>query len=151
MPAKKEIKSEKMTSLEKFREHFTEIAPPKGGLPTMPTSISNISLDDLGNMLSRYSAWREYAEDRHLEATAVYAECKSKYDNACDKVLLTSNKATVTERKASAKVSPEVSKLAQQVLEAETYKDLLGGKLESFTNVLSMLSRELTRRGVFNN
>lgn len=153
MPTKKprvRVKEEYNTPLERFRKVFTDIAPPKGGLPTLHTTISEISSDELGNILARYSAWREFTEDRHIESIAVYAECKSVYDNACDKAMLKSNGATVTERKASAKVSSDVSLLASKVLEAETYMELLGGKLESFSNVLATLSRELTRRGVFN-
>jgi hypothetical protein len=41
-----------------------------------------------------------------------------------------------------------VEKLYKDLNEAEMYRDLLANKLESFSNVLAMLSRELTRRGV---
>jgi hypothetical protein len=52
----------------------------------------------------------------------------------------------ITDKRYDAKVSSE--ELLKDLEEAEMYKDLLAGKLESFTNVLTMLSRELTRRGV---
>ena len=136
--------------LEKFRRVFTELTAPKGGLPTMPTRIADTSSDELGNMIARYTAWREFTEDRHMEACAVYAQVKSEYDLACDKEMLSSGASTVTERKASAKTSPKVEKLYKELNEAEMYRDLLAGKLESFSNVLAMLSRELTRRGVYN-
>jgi hypothetical protein len=64
--------------------------------------------------------------------------------------MLSAGGDTVTERKTSAKVTPEVEKLNKKLLEAEIFRDLLAGKLESFSNVLAMLSRELTRRGVEN-
>lgn len=147
MPAKKEIVQ---NPLERFREIFTELQPPKGGLPTMPTKVADLASDELGNMIARYTAWREFTEDRHMEACAVFAQCKSEYDLACDKELLSSTAATVTERKASAKISPKVSNLYKDLSEAEMYRDLLANKLESFSNVLAMLSRELTRRGVVN-
>lgn len=136
--------------LERFRKVFAEVGVPKGGLPTMPTQISTTSSDQLGDMISRYSAWREFTEDRHMEACAVYAQVKSEYDFAADTAMLKSSGDTVTEKKTSAKVNTQVVALANKVLEAETYKDLLAGKLDSFTNVLAMLSRELTRRGVQN-
>ena len=85
-----------------------------------------------------------------MEACAVYSQCRSEYDLAVDKEMLSSKESTVTERKASAKSSPKVEKLYKDLTEAEMYRDLLANKLESFSNVLAMLSRELTRRGVAN-
>lgn len=147
MPTKKEIIE---NPLQKFREVFTELSAPKGGLPTMPTRISDTSSDELGNMIARYSAWREFTEDRHMEACAVFSQCKSEYDLAVDKEMLTSGASTVTERKASAKFNPKVERLYKSLTEAGMYRDLLANKLDSFSNVLAMLSRELTRRGVAN-
>lgn len=145
MPTKKIVEE---NPLQRFRKTFSEISAPKGGLPTMPIKISDTSSDELGNMISRYSAWREFTEDRHMEACAVYAQVKSQYDLEVDKQMLRSKEATVTERKASAKAYPKVEELYKQLNEANIYKELLAGKLDSFSNVLAMLSRELTRRGV---
>ena len=85
-----------------------------------------------------------------MEACATYSQVKSEYDLACDKKMLSSTANTVTERKASAKSDPKVERLYRDLTEAEMYRDLLAGKLDSFSNVLAMLSRELTRRGVYN-
>lgn len=145
MPTKKD-----KSPIERFRDVFTEIVPPKGGLPTMPTRISDYASDELGNIISRYTAWREFTEDRHMEACAVYSQCKSEYDLACDTEMLKSDGQTVSERKASAKTNSQVQKLGVIVNEAEIYTNLLAAKLDSFSNVLAMLSRELTRRGVTN-
>ena len=134
--------------LETFRKVFTEVPSPKGGLPTMPTRIADIASDELGNLIARYTAWREYAEDRHLEACAVYAQIKSEYDLANDLEMLRSDNATITEKKANAKNSPKVARLYEKLNEAQIYMDLFARKLDSFSNVLMMLSRELTRRGV---
>lgn len=147
MPEKKEVVK---NPLERFREVFTELTAPKGGLPTMPTKVAELASDELGNMIARYTAWREFTEDRHAEACAVLAQCKSEYDLEVDKEMLSSKASTVTERKASAKANPKVERLYKDLTEAEMYRDLLANKLESFSNVLAMLSRELTRRGVAN-
>lgn len=147
MPTRKEIIR---NPLERFRMIFTELPAPKGGLPTMPTRVSDLASDELGNMIARYTAWREFTEDRHAEACAVLAQCKSEYDLAVDKEMLSSSANTVTERKASAKSNPRVERMYKSLTEAEMYRDLLANKLESFSNVLAMLSRELTRRGVSN-
>jgi len=146
----KDTKKKPQDPLEKFREVFGEVKTPAGGLPMMSTKISGESSDTLGNMISRYSAWREFTEDRHAEACAVYAQVKSEYDFACDKAMLNAREGTVTEKKAEAKTGNIVAPLAKKVLEASIYMDLLARKLDSFSNVLSMLSRELTRRGVMN-
>lgn len=147
MPVRKEVVK---NPLERFRAVFSEIQAPKGGLPTMPTRISDVASDELGNMIARYTAWREFTEDRHMEACAVFSQCKSEYDLASDKEMLVSTGSTITERKASAKANPKVSRLYKEMTEAEMYRDLLANKLDSFSNVLAMLSRELTRRGVSN-
>ena len=114
----------------------------------MPTRISDLASDELGNMIARYSAWREFTEDRHMEACAGYAQCKSEYDLQVDKETLHAIAGTITERKVAAKVTPRVEVLYKRLVEAETFMNLLANKLDSFSNVLAMLSRELTRRGV---
>ena len=57
---------------------------------------------------------------------------------------------TVTEKKTAVNANQKVADLYKQLTDAEIYKDLLANKLDSFSNVLAMLSRELTRRGVQN-
>lgn len=150
MPTKKVETESALNPLEKFRKIFTELEPPKGGLPTMPTRIADMALDELGNMIARYTAWREFTEDRHMEACAVYSQCKSQYDLEVDKATLTATGDTITERKIEAKTRQHIEILGKKVDEAEIYVGLLAKKLESFSNVLAMLSRELTRRGVAN-
>ena len=146
MPTKKSPR----TPLDTFREVFTEVSAPKGGLPMMPTRIADVASDDLGNMIARYTAWREFTEDRHAQACAVYAQCKSDYDLAYSTEFLSLNNMTVTEKKTAVNANQKVADLYKQLTDAEIYKDLLANKLDSFSNVLAMLSRELTRRGLQN-
>lgn len=146
MPTKKSPR----TPLDIFREVFTEVSAPKGGLPMMPTRIADVASDDLGNMIARYTAWREFTEDRHAQACAVYAQCKSDYDLAYSTEFLSLSNMTVTEKKTAVNANQKVAGLYKQLTDAEIYKDLLANKLDSFSNVLAMLSRELTRRGVQN-
>ena len=146
MPTKKSPR----TPLDIFREVFTEVSAPRGGLPMMPTRIADVASDDLGNMIARYTAWREFTEDRHAQACAVYAQCKSDYDLAYSTEFLSLSNMTVTEKKTAVNANQKVADLYKQLTDAEIYKDLLANKLDSFSNVLAMLSRELTRRGVQN-
>lgn len=134
--------------IQRFRSVFTSINAPKGGLPTMPIRMTDLSSEELGNIMSRYSAWREFTEDRHCEACAVYSQVKSEYDLQISKEMLLYKDVTVSEKKARARTSQNTEGLAKKLYEAEIYMTLLASKLESFTNVLNILSRELTRRGV---
>lgn len=145
MPVKKTIVED---PLKRFREVFSAVEHPKGGLPTMPTKVSTLATDALGDMMARYTAWREFTEDCHAEACATYAQVKSQYDLASDTALLEVEGNSVTERKAAVKSNPKVARLYRDLSDAEIYCTLLSSKLESFTNVLAMLSRELTRRGI---
>ena len=145
MPVKKE---KALSPLERFREVFVSLNAPKGGLPTMPTRISDIASDELGDMIARYSSWREYTEDRHAEACAVFSQLKSEYDLELSKAMLGVDGGSVTEKKAYAQNDQNVLKKYRQMNEADVFRGLLANKLESFTNVLLMLSRELTRRGI---
>lgn len=138
----------KSTVAERFRKSFPELDKPKGGLPTMPTKISGISSNDLGDLYARYSAWREFCEDRHIDAVKEYMEAKAAYDNEWNKQMATTNKEKVTEAKAEVESSPEMLALGKTLVEKEMYLKMIGGKLESFTNSLTTLSRELTRRGM---
>jgi hypothetical protein len=147
-PKKEKLIVFSASPLGRFREVFSEIKPPKGGLPTMPTRVSSLASDELGDISSRYAAWREFTEDLHMGACATYAQIKSEYDLAHDRVLITINSSTVSEKKAMANTDVEVVKLSQKLVEADIYVGLLARKLESFSNVLAILSRELTRRGI---
>jgi hypothetical protein len=134
--------------LERFREVFSETPRPSGSVPVMPTHINMLASDELGDLISTYTAWREYTEDRHAEACSVFAQLQSEYDTCLNRELYTAQGGTVTERKVGAKVTPKVEQLSKGVNEAEIYKNLFASKLTSFSNVLAMLSRELTRRGI---
>lgn len=153
MPAKKLTSTKdsipaEQSPLARFRKIFEELPQPKGGLPSMPTRIADLASDELGNLMSRYSAWREYTEDRHLEACAAYAQLKSEYDLECDKEMLKSSEDTAKGRYAEARTSKVVTALYNKLTEAEIYMNLFSQRLESFSNTISTISRELTRRGV---
>lgn len=145
MPARKEVVND---PLSRFREVFSSIDAPKGGLPTMPTKVSDLASDQLGDMMARYTAWREFTEDRHAEACATWSQLSSQYSLEVDKAFIASNAESVTERKAQANCNERVMELFKKMNEADIYKSLLANRLDSFSNVLAMLSRELTRRGV---
>ncbi len=146
MPVRKAFSS----PIKKFRASFPSVSAPVGGLPYMNPKVSLITSEQLGDMLSRYSAWREYCEDQHLMALAAFMEIKDAYDIKVAEKMVLSNEAKITDKRNAALIDPEVLTLGTTYLEKETYLKMLSSKLESFSNSLATLSRELTRRGITN-
>ena len=134
--------------LEQFREMFQDVKKPENESPTMKLQVSKLSSSELGDMISRYSTWREFVEDKLLTAVAVATEVQSRYDSAYNKAYVLSDAKTVNDKKAEAEASDLVQKISDELTEANIYKDLLSGKLTSCSNAISTLSRELTRRGI---
>lgn len=127
---------------------FQDVKKPENESPTMKLQVSKLSSSELGDMISRYSTWREFVEDKLLTAVAVATEVQSRYDSAYNKAYVLSDAKTVNDKKAEAEASDLVQKISDELTEANIYKDLLSGKLTSCSNAISTLSRELTRRGI---
>ena len=142
------IKLVKRSPLEQFRAMFQEVKKPETESPTMKLQISKLTSDELGDMISRYSTWREFVEDKLITAAAIASEIQSRYDTAYNKAYVSSGAKTVNDKKAEAEADEDAQKIAKDLTEANIYKDLLSGKLTSCSNAISTLSRELTRRGI---
>lgn len=138
----------KVSPLEQFRKMFQEVKKPEEVNPTMKLQVSKLTSEELGDMISRYSAWREFVEDKLVTAIAVVTEIQSKYDAAYNLAYVRSDSKTVNDKKAEAEADNSVQVIEKDLTDASIYKELLSGKLLSFSNVISTLSRELTRRGI---
>jgi hypothetical protein len=136
---------------EQYRDlGFKPLNKPEGEIPRLPTQISSTTSNKLGDLQIIYAAWREYAEDLHAEALTKYTSTKSEYDYL---VAITANgldARTVKDKANKVLENPRVQKLRSRLLEAELMVNLLSAKLESYSNALAVLSRELTRRGNIN-
>lgn len=141
-------KDKRKDPLEQFREMFQEVKKPESVSPTMKLQVSKLTSDELGDMISRYSTWREFVEDKLLTATAILTEIQSEYDSAYNEAYVSSGLKTVNDRKAEAESDNTVQAIGKRLTEAQIYKDLLAGKLTSCSNAIATLSRELTRRGI---
>ena len=61
------------TTTDLFRElGFRPVPKPEGKSPALPTSVSDIKSNQLGDMQIKYAAWREYSEDLHAQANYEY-------------------------------------------------------------------------------
>jgi len=149
-PVKKEEDEKQDKATVKFRSAFPKVRIPEGGLPFSKVKISHISSDKLGDLIAQYSAWREYCEDCHISAVSEYTVAKAAYDEMMGREMVLISAGDVTTKKAMAQQADSVKPLSKTLLEKELYWKMISNKLESFTNTLTILSRELTRRGIIN-
>lgn len=138
------------TGKELFRSHFKPLLAPEGGMPHLPTRIAHVNSDKLGDLIAQYSAWREFCEDIHLSAVSDYIEAKAKHTTKFAELMIQATADDVTTKKAIVENNEDMKDLSAKLVQSEVYKEMIAAKLESFSNSLAMLSRELTRRGIIN-
>lgn len=133
-------------AVEKYKElGFTPTAKPDGE-PIMPRQISQITSDVLGDLQSAYAVWREYTEDNLLRSVAKATELKTSYDYEYAKRFVLSEGSTDKQKKAYVDTDEVMYAKNVELMNAQMLVDLLSSKLESFSNCLTIVSREITRR-----
>lgn len=131
---------------------FTVRNRPDGLPPDMPTVLSTLNLDELGDLQARYAAWREYLEDLKLVALSEYGVLKSNYDKrhmmAKAELLEDSRYAKFGVEKLESLViaDEQLQPLAEALIKKDAMCEVLTNKFNSYVNVLVVLSREITRR-----
>lgn len=148
LPPEKELREQEPEAIRKYRENFPAIDN-EGAPPRMPINITGLTTAKLGDLSSRYAAWREYTEELHSIAVAHATQAQEAYDLAYSKAwtLSMSKYRVVTDKKEWIHQHEPLVPLYSKKVEAFMYKDLLGRRMESYTNALTVISRELTRRG----
>lgn len=132
--------------MEQFRSlGFAAIQKPGDVSPMMPADLGSMGMLELSNLMAHYTAWREYAEDLLSMATLQVSVLTEEYDRLYHMAFL-SEDGKVTERKANAEAEPGVVAAQSKLSEADMYRELLLGKVESLTNCYTTLSREITLR-----
>lgn len=137
------------SAVDKFRRNFPAVKSPEEELPTMPKELTKLKILELGNLMSQYSAWREFAEDMLSTATAEYMEALNRYNFEYSKMYVIAS-GKVTDKKEELEADPRLHEMWMKVLEKKTYSDLLSDKVASLNASISVLSRDLTRRGQTN-
>ncbi len=115
--------------------------------PTLPYKISRVNNVNLGNLMSEYGAWREYTEHLLARATTEAAVLKEKYDFAWDVAYQRCSSGTETSKKRALGADQALAAKRINLLEAEMYRDMLLSRVDSYNNALTVISREITRRG----
>lgn len=133
---------------QRFRIKFSPIQEPTIPFPRFPNNIASLTIEGLGELMSQYQVWREYTEDLLLDATATYTRMEAEHSFERKKYYLSTGKAdgSKEDRYALCDVQPHIQELAAKLLESQLYQELLSAKLDSITNSLSVISREISRR-----
>lgn len=149
MPRKKEEIVEKSNGWEALNRFnaggYTPVAKPDKE-PLMPRQLSTITSDVLGDLMSSYSAWREYTEDKVLRQLSEVTRLRTSYDFNYSKELIVADGGTDKQRKANVDTLNHIHTEFVEYLEANTLFEMLSSKLESYTNSLTIISREISRR-----
>lgn len=126
---------------------FSVLGKPAEPVPSCPTNITGISGEELGNFVTLYNAWREYTEDMLVREKMRLAILQDRYDHKYKILWLSVQKtSTVKDKEFSIDVAPELRELKEELLEVDLFVEALTAKVDSYTNTLAMLSREITRR-----
>lgn len=126
---------------------FDEIESPGTRMPIMPDdkTIHTQSVMQLSTLIGKYTAWREFAEDQLIVETAKVNILEEQVSALRKKAFIMAD-GNVTERKAIAAADEKVLAKSSELTITAAYRDMLAGKVESFTNCLTTLSREVTLR-----
>lgn len=113
----------------------------------MKPQITGITDNDLGDLMSAYASWKEYTEDLLLYAVQEATSAAEDLEYARKKMLLTTSGKNRDERNARIDTEDRIHELDRKWLEADMYREMLSSKLESINGAISVISREITRRG----
>lgn len=143
---RKKVDNSSTNAMKKFRINFTPVTKPEISEPTMPKSVSSLSGSDLSDLMNRYTAWREFADDCLNDALYEYTKNKHKADYNKDVLFLITNGKNLREREMYVSTDPRIKSEQDSLLEYEMYHDLLLRKVESYSSCLAIISREISRR-----
>ena len=148
---KEETAPKKATAYDKFRSSFSVLKKPEHDSPTMPKRVSTLSSDAISDLMFRISAWRDYTDDLIYEATTEYIQIKEKHQYEYDIKLMTTSGSSVKEKEAKVRTSQKIKLLRDELLEKEMLLEMLERKHENYTNNISIISREISRRASLGN
>lgn len=116
--------------------------------PIFPSKVSSISSPELGDTLSKYTAWFSYASDKHkyvvVATNHIEEEMRKVFDKEMGKLLL--EKGNIDSKKSKAKDNEEYQSLMTYHQKLIGLKTLLDGELNNYEACIASLSREISRR-----
>jgi hypothetical protein len=109
--------------------------------------FADLPSKELSDLLSIYAAWREYTDDLLLRAAVDFTTYNEEYDDIFSQNLLLTSGKNKDERHGKVHQIESVREAHQKMLEASMYHDMVSSKQESLSNSISVISREISRRG----
>lgn len=145
------------TSLEKVKRLglIKTASPTENDLPSMPIQMALLTSAELSNTMSEFAAWREYVESLYIESMMEHKKFATKFDYELAKRKLAvenEHKKSKTREYKALLIDTDGSIFADREMldELSLYKEALSIRLDSLTNSINVLSREITRRQTTN-
>jgi hypothetical protein len=140
-----------MSALEKFKDWGLTFYKPEGEQVRLPSDITAIGSEDLGELFTRLTAWTDYINSQLTLAQLEERAALKKKDFTENTMLIKRMGAQakgerVTTVKAEIAVNPELVTLDNDYEEKYAYRKLVEMLLTNHERDLSLVSREITRR-----
>jgi hypothetical protein len=140
-----------VSALEKFKDWGLTFYKPEGEQVRLPSDITAIGSEDLGELFTRLTAWTDYINSQLTLAQLEERAALKKKDFTENTMLIKRMGAQVkgervTTVKAEIAVNSEVVTLDNDYEEKYAYRKLVEMLLTNHERDLSLVSREITRR-----
>lgn len=140
-----------MSAIEKFKDWGLTFYKPEGEQVQLPSDITDISSEELGNLFTRLTAWTDYIASQLTMAQLEERAALKKKDYLENTLLIKrmgsqTKGERVTTVKAEIAVNEDVVALDNEYEEKYAYRKLVEMLLTNHERDLSLVSREITRR-----
>ena len=140
-----------MSALEKFKDWNLTFHKPDGEQVHLPSDITSIDSEELGELFTRLTAWTDYINSQLTMAQLEERAALKKREFVENTLLIKRMGAQVkgervTTVKAEIAVNDEVVALDNDYEEKYAYRKLVEMLLTNHERDLSLVSREITRR-----
>jgi hypothetical protein len=140
-----------MSALERFGEWNLHFSKPEGEQVTLPSDITDITSENLGELFTRLTAWTDYIASQ-LAVAQLEERASQKKLEFLENTLLVRRMGAhvkgerVTTVKAEIAINQDVVDLSNEYEEKYAYRKLVEMLLNNHERDLALVSREITRR-----
>ena len=116
--------------------------------PMFPTKVSSLNSPELGDVLSKFTAWYSFASDKCKYVTVANNYIETEMQKILDRELgtMVSDKGNIEAKKSQARSSTEYITLISYHQKLIGLKTLLERELVNYDKCIASLSREVSRR-----
>jgi hypothetical protein len=144
----------KMSSLRKFEGWGLTFKRPEGEPPTLPTDITDVTSEQLGELFTKLTAWTDYINSQ-LATAQLDERAALKKKEFTENTMLIKRMGSqvkgerITAIKAEVSINPEILELDNDYEEKYAYRKLVEMLMNNHERDLQLVSREITRRNTF--